>query len=417
MKHDFKIKIINSQQNKNKECTGWASINIIVIMDHHSTRLDRRQILATILICCMSLLTAMCSFSTIFTASHPNLECEEHQNVPVKVNTSFCEQILSNGSNNGSCRFNYHFGETIITEWKLVCDDRKYLSNYLQTSYMCGSLFSIIFGYFSDRNGRKKTLIVLLMLIALLKMANQFVVWSPWVNLTVTRKYAVYLVSEFFTGLFVNGITSVSYVLLYELSPARYIISMSNLNMYAYVLGELVLLVISYFSRNWHPINWFIAVYALVIAVLSVLRLPESKMYLMMNQTDKKPKEDLNLGNDENSKRLLTSDSPGAKRDVPSRIEDRSVIKYMFKSKETIVKILIISYVWFSLPLVYLGISLGKLYKLKYRNNIRLQPGRWLPIADNVHLSSLVVNDSVIEEVVTLVTVSLLICEAWPCLR
>jgi OCT family organic cation transporter-like MFS transporter 1 len=327
---------------------------------------SRSLLTATLLICFISILTACNLYAAIFTTSYPKLECDDDhddnfQNKTFNDNKqTSCSLLVAKGeaaSNESSCKFNFEYGHTIITEWNLVCSENRSISNMLFTLYMIGSLFSIVFGFMSDRIGRKRTIIILLALISVVKTANQLL--QSFLGPSVALKYSIYLAGEFFSGLFNTGLMNVMYVLLYEITPSKYIVVASNANWYFFVLGEIIVMLVSYATRNWHFINWFLAVYSLGMFILSYFFLPESARYRLIKQ-----EASLKARASQNEVRGLGEEKLVVVIERNDEDEDEkramNVFQYIFKSKEIFIRTALISFVWFSLPLVYLGISLGK---------------------------------------------------------
>jgi hypothetical protein len=50
-----------------------------------------------------------------------------------------------------------------------------------------------------------------------------------------------------------------------EFTTEHYRTKIANVNSYIYVLGELIVLVVYYLSKNWQVLNWFIGIYSLVL--------------------------------------------------------------------------------------------------------------------------------------------------------
>jgi MFS family permease len=118
--------------------------------------------------------------------------------------------------NNLTC-YRTTFTETIITQWDLVCN-RSYLASLAQTVTMLGILFgNMLFGYLSDRFGRRNPIICAVMLQVISGTAAAF---TPW--------FIVFLVLRFLAALATGGTMVISFVLIMEL-VGRYQIRKHNL--------------------------------------------------------------------------------------------------------------------------------------------------------------------------------------------
>lgn len=290
------------------------------------------------------------------------------------------------------------FGLTSLIEWQLVgsCEqDSSSTSSYsylLQTFYMLGSIFSLVIGYLSDRYGRKCVSLVLLGLIALTIGSSQLLI--VLFSLAVPLRYAIYSTSKFLLGMLCVALFSITYVLLFEFTARRHVTMASNINVYMFVVGELVVAAISYFSRNWHVINWSMSAFALIILLLAVYFLPESPRFLIvherytqlyadlrrialvngrrrrfeqMNERDvieslveNFHNQDNNRHNDdiENGKPLVDTLPQQFTPATPPR---ESIIRYLIKSRRLLfARVFLLGFVWFSISFVYFGVSLGK---------------------------------------------------------
>ena len=83
----------------------------------------------------------------------------------------------------------------------------------------------------------------------------------------------------FFKGLLVNCVYVGSYTCLMEFTTDEHKTKISNLNAFMYVLGDFVVGIVYYFSRDWNLLCWLIAVYSFLILILTYLFMYE-RMYL-----------------------------------------------------------------------------------------------------------------------------------------
>lgn len=234
--------------------------------------------------------------------------------------------------------------------------------------YMLGSIISLVIGYLSDRFGRKRITIVLLVLITTTISSSQLLI--SVFNMPVPIKYAIYSTSKFLLGIGCTGLFSVAYVLLFELASQKRITLVSNINVYLFVVGELVVAVLSFVFQSWHVINWFIAAYAFVILLMSVHFLPESPRFLIVSKRHNElyqrlkymakingTKSSFDKINEKDVIDSLLNKNVSNRQDDPRKNE--SIFEYIFKSKHLVMRVALLSYIWLSLQLVYFGISLG----------------------------------------------------------
>ena len=190
---------------------------------------------------------------------------------------------------------------------------------------------------------------------------------------SIDAKYAVYFISQFSIGFTSYVLYITSYVLLLELTVSRYNTIVSNVNLYLYVFGEILALIVAYLSKNWHIIDWFMAAYSFVIVVLVVIILPESPRFLVANH---KYKEAYNVLskiaklNGTSSKLISEKDFVAEMTTNNEKIEENSLnieekkgsnelFQFLLNPKLNLVITIILSYVWISVSLTFYGVSLG----------------------------------------------------------
>lgn len=122
---------------------------------------------------------------------------------------------------------------------------------------MCGSFSSLFLGYLSDNFGRKKVSLVFLTVLTVDLLICQLL-QIEWLGLTDHTQYFIYMVSQMLIGVCGNGIFSVTYILLIELTTPKYSTVVSSVNLYMFVFGELLIAAVAYFARSWHIINWLV---------------------------------------------------------------------------------------------------------------------------------------------------------------
>lgn len=261
----------------------------------------------------VSALSSACIYATIFIAAEPAFLCnrptyERDENTTTRVtlvthdiennedDSCVIWESLKNESKhrNGydnlttasyECKFDQEFyGKTIINEWKLICDDY-YKASLTQTAHMFGSIFGFCGGILGDRYGRRRSVLIFSFFLTITLLFSQLLLSTDYLSLDINVKYIIYTMSQFLIGLLVNCVYCTAYVLLMEFTTEKYRTKISNLNSYIYVMGELIVLVVYYVSRNWHILNWFIGIYSLLLLTLIYFFLPESPPWLI--STDK----------------------------------------------------------------------------------------------------------------------------------
>ena len=153
----------------------------------------------------------------------------------------------------------------------------------------------------------------------------------------------------------------------------------SNIHLSVYVLGELIILVPSYFIRNWEINNWIVAGFTVICWFMVFFFLNESPRWLISNKRFKEAesifKKIANINGKTWKKRYEITENNfnfQSYDDVLKNVEEKDIkntkntnlkIKTMMQlicfPKINFKKSTLFSCVWFSLNLLYYGVSLG----------------------------------------------------------
>lgn len=332
----------------------------------------------------MSSLNAMAIYVTIFTAAEPKLLCKyKNDTSPSPSYLSNTCEIWSNltqdstGYSPFECIWDEkYYGLTLINEWNLICD-RIYFAGLTQTIFMIGGLSCFFMGYFSDKYGRKAVCLAMSILMSFGIIMSETLQLKVF-NLDVNTKYTVYVISQFILGFTSYSLYVTSYVLLLEITTTKYSTIVSNFNLYMYVVGELMALMLGYFVKNWHVINWLLAAYSIIIILIIKFFLPESPRFLLANQKYEEAfvilkqiarlngKSDsliseIELRDDTQSSDLLEKEKTESSTQIEKNVNKQTVIEYLRNPIFNLIKTLLLIYIWISLSMIYYGEGLGNL--------------------------------------------------------
>ena len=234
------------------------------------------QKVSLILIGSVTCSIAMAFYVTIFNTSEPTLICK-HLN-QTNANETIDPCLAWKNTSHFSCKHDQEFyGTTIVNDWKLVCE-KSYLVTLSQTLFLVGGISGFISGFVSDKYGRKRASIIFLFMYQIVLVLFN-VLTSDLIGLSSTNRLLVYNIVQFLTGALSICIFNSTYVLLIELTSEEYHQLFSNINVYFYVVGEVIIMSAYYLSRNWQITNYFLTIYSLVFLILFWIFLPESPMY------------------------------------------------------------------------------------------------------------------------------------------
>ena len=340
----------------------------------------------TLLIGLISALTSACIYATVFIVadskivctnlnSSKDIESEEACRLWPKFNN--LKAATPRQAFNFTCHFDtYYYDKTIITELNLVCE-RKYLAGLTQTSHILGATFGFCGGIFGDKYGRRKSTLFFSLLLTTCLILTQ--VLMDITSLSVDARYAIFATSQFLVGLLVNCVYCTAYVLLMEFTTEEHKTKIANLNSFMYVLGELAVGLVYYYSRDWNVLCWCIAFYSLVLLIFSCHFMYESPAWLMESKraaealvilkkmakcNGKKDFLDKCKLNDAILKvEVVQLDTVNQKTGDDNKevvVKTRaSLLKSIFTPSSNLIKTVLLLFIWIFLILLYYGISLG----------------------------------------------------------
>ncbi|KAF5272906.1 hypothetical protein FQA39_LY07672 [Lamprigera yunnana] len=237
----------------------------------------------SILLSLLKLPLAWVQLSIVFIAPPTEFWCkrardESHMSTDSRpTNSDHCRMwnILNIGNQTIPCIWGYEYNRTvvnssIITEWNLVCD-HAYLVELTQMILMFGVLLgSIAIGQAADKFGRKKVLIVTMVLQTIFAFSITIV---PW--------YAAFTFIRFLLG-FVNGGTMVvSFVLCMEIVGGKWRTIVPILYQIPFGIGNSVMAALAYYLRDWRTLQLALSVLT-GSYLIYIFFIPESPRWLFI---------------------------------------------------------------------------------------------------------------------------------------
>ncbi|XP_046845862.1 organic cation transporter protein-like isoform X1 [Xenia sp. Carnegie-2017] len=258
--------------------------------------------------------------------------------------------------------YNLSDGETtIISEWDLVCDD-VYKSNIVTVLFSCGMMLGILFGQLSDKFGRKP--------VFLFTTFSHVIVG---IVIFFTNNYIVFVFCRFVLGSLVEGLQSMSYVIPIELFASKYRTTFTLFNALFWGIGVMILALISFVLQDWRKIHLFTTACVLVQVPL-IWFLPESFRWLFTQNKVDDARAVVERITKFNKLRFPREIFDDVAHSVNDKDDLRSKRVYTFfdllKSRELRKRLLIAAFVWNSIVLTYVGLTLenSKLAGNKYLN-------------------------------------------------
>ncbi|XP_004846562.1 solute carrier family 22 member 7 isoform X1 [Heterocephalus glaber] len=161
------------------------------------------------------------------------------------------------------------FSSTIATEWNLVCE-HKGLNKVTSTLFFIGVLVgAVIFGYLSDRFGRRRLLLVAYVSSLVLGLAS-----------VASVNYIMFAITRTFTGLALAGFTVIVLPLELEWLDVEHRTVAGVLSTIFWSGGVTLLALVGYLIRDW---RWLLLAVTLplVLGIISIWWVPESARWLL----------------------------------------------------------------------------------------------------------------------------------------
>ncbi|CAH0605681.1 unnamed protein product [Chrysodeixis includens] len=181
--------------------------------------------------------------------------------------------VPANSTCYDSCtRYKYKeevFEKTLISQFDLICGNG-WMASFTQTVLMFGVVIGLsVFGWISDRFGRRIALIISPILAVIFMVSSSF-----------TSSFWIFTTLRFFVGVASGGIMSITSVYVLELVGPQYRELAGTLILIPDALAEATLSVFAYLSPTWN-------IYILALSVASIIItftqffLPETPRWLV----------------------------------------------------------------------------------------------------------------------------------------
>ncbi|KAK7912917.1 hypothetical protein WMY93_013128 [Mugilogobius chulae] len=247
------------------------------------------------------------------------------------------------------------FKSTLATEWDLVCDNVR-LNKVIVTIFFTGVMLgSAVFGYLSDRFGRRKTLLLSYVVTTTFGFASAY-----------SNHFAAFTVMRFFTGCGLAGISIITVVLCVEWVDIKHRTLVAVLLSLDWSLGMILLPLIAYFVNDWR--NLIVATTSqLFVAMIfcgkvQKVWVPESARWLISNGQVKRAHYYLNMCATVNHREEFMSDiNPEVLAKVIIVEDENRKYSYLDLVRTPRLRRLALftGIIWFGLASTYYGISLN----------------------------------------------------------
>ncbi|CAG9135425.1 unnamed protein product [Plutella xylostella] len=175
-----------------------------------------------------------------------------------KFDSNSTSTVVNNTCYSGCVEYEYDTSPmetSIVSEWDLVCE-RQWLASFTQTVLQFGILIgSIMFGFLSDRYGRRSSFLASITLLIIFGFAIPF---SP--------SYTIFTLLRFMMGIATAGTMVVSFVIVMETVGPKYREVLGCVFQIPFIVGHMSVPLFAYYFRTWDS-------YSLALAVPPVIYL------------------------------------------------------------------------------------------------------------------------------------------------
>ncbi|KAM3958932.1 organic cation transporter protein [Aphomia sociella] len=237
-------------------------------------------------------------------------------------------------------------GETIISEWNLVCD-RAYLTSLAEVVFLVGvGIGGVVGGWISDRFGRKRILMGMAIAQSVLAILALLV-----------RSFVQYIIVRLVMGLVSVSVVYAAFVLSVEIVGGKWVTIAGVCNFFPLPLAYIIVSLLSLVLPNWRDLTLSLSIPGCALLILWFI-LPESPRWL------------LSMGRTQEAKAILVKAAKFNKIEVPADLDKMLMVhKPESQNQELSVLLLFKGYLrkrticlfvaWFAMTIAYYGLLLN----------------------------------------------------------
>merc|ERR1711953_1472435 len=306
------------------------------------------------------------NFTIPFEESGKFSECQMYDLSSASIPRNYQTALASRTSRLVACTnwtFAKDMGETIVSDWNLVCDRTALLST-VQGSYMGGVFVGCLFwGWASDKFGRRPSILV----AALIQIVSSVVA-------SFSTNYIMFIFFRFIIAFSVSGVFECAFVLVMEIVSPELRTPFGIMTQFPFAIGVCILPLVAYFIRDWNHLQLAISLPCLVLTSYYWF-MPESPRWLIQARKFNEAKAVLTEAAKENGKNIPDSaeflemiKSLDEKKDPVEASTEPSTLAEKFASAFTEIKLLFatpqmrkrtitVFITWLVIAMVYYGLS------------------------------------------------------------
>ncbi|XP_069092490.1 solute carrier family 22 member 7-like isoform X1 [Pleurodeles waltl] len=256
-----------------------------------------------------------------------------------------------NASSLQSCQHGWaydhsQFTSTIATQWDLVCN-RKWMNQASASFFFMGVTFgAIIFGYLSDRYGRRNMLLV------------SFLVTTLFAAISAgASSYSMFAVARTICGMGLTGMIIIAIALVVEWTDVKHRTFCGTISSIPWTVGNMSLALLAFLIRDW---RWLLlaASSPCVLAIIFWWWIPESARWLLTQQRAADAHRYLSKCATVNGKTDFPSKTTPEMLQKKVKVENRVYFYWDLVKTRRLRRITLwAAILWFGVPFTYYGIS------------------------------------------------------------
>ncbi|XP_033124209.1 organic cation transporter protein-like [Anneissia japonica] len=275
-------------------------------------------------------------------------KCTEYKSHNVSEDLKNCTHFGKDGlteCRSGWIYDNEIYGDTVVTDWNLVCD-KNWMRQLGKSIVLLGKLIgSFVFGQLSDKFGRKKILMIALIIQVVSGVAS-----------SLSKSFPVFIVFQFLVGSTCSGVFITAFVFVTEMVGPSWRTFIGITIEYFYTFGYIILAGVAYALRDWKNIELALSLPSILLFSYYWL-IPESPRWMIAKGRYDEGMKVLKKIAKINNSTFPENGIQNILNDKENNEVESETAKELFITPTMRKKTFLISFNWLTNSMVYYGLS------------------------------------------------------------